>query len=182
MLEQTMTVAAPALNTAALYNAHAADVSRWVRSLAGPDAEVEDLVQEVFIVAHRSTFRADSAVTTWLFGIAANLVKQHRRVQKVRQWLGGSANEVAGHVPSAELSSPEVMARRQAQARVYRVLDTLKEKQRTALILFELEGRPAAEIAELYGVTPSVVWVWLSRARAQFHKQLEVLERSEGVV
>lgn len=175
---------APPLETEALFRAHGSDVSRWVRALAGPDADVEDLVQEVFVVAHRnaSTFRGQSAVTTWLFGIASNLVKRHRRVQRFRRWLGGSAREVGGDVEAPGQLAPELIARRQARARVYRVLEQLNEKQRTAIILCELEGKSAAEVAELYGVTPNAVWVWLSRGRAQFLVHLEALERAEGAV
>lgn len=172
------------LDTEAVFRAHGAEVSRWVRALAGPDADIEDLVQEVFIAVHRSrtSFRGDSALTTWLFGITTNLVKRHRRVQKLRSWLGGSAVEVAGERDSDAPGAEEQLARKQAQARVYRVLDTLSDKFRTAIILFELEGRPAKEIAQLYGVTPSVVWVWLHRARAQFYQELERVEQAEGVV
>ena len=182
-----MALAQPAvgpLDTETVFRAHGAEVSRWVRALAGPGADVEDLVQEVFIAVHRARedFRGDSALTTWLFGITSNLVKRHRRVQKVRQWLGGSATEVAGEFEAATSAADELIARRQAQARVYRVLDQLSDKFRTAIILFELEGRSAIEIAELYGVAPSVVHVWLSRARAKFYEQLEALEQVEGVV
>ncbi len=183
MTRSRAVTASSALDTATLYRQHAADVSKWVRSLAGPDADIEDLVQEVFIIAHRSSgqFRGDSSVTTWLFGIAHNLVRRHRRVQKVRQWLSGSAKDVAGEQASAAPTAPELLAKRQAQKRVYRVLDKLNEKQRTALILFELEGHSAAHIAQLYGVKPDLVWVWLSRGRAQFSAHLEALEQSEGV-
>ena len=108
-------------------------------------------------------------------------LRRHRRVQKFRSWLKGSANEVAGKLPSTELSASDALEKAQARARVYRVLDTLKNNYRTALILFELEGRSAAEIAALCAVTPSVVWVWLHRARAEFSKRLVQLEESEGV-
>ncbi len=185
MFAEAVSLDAPAvpLDTAALFRAHAGEVSRWVRALAGPNADCDDLVQEVFIIAHRqrSAFRGDSAASSWLFGIAANLVRRHRRVQKFRSWLKGSANEVAGKLPSTELSASDALEKAQARARVYRVLDTLKNNYRTALILFELEGRSAAEIAALCAVTPSVVWVWLHRARAEFSKRLVQLEESEGV-
>lgn len=175
--------AAP-LDTEALFRAHGAEVSRWVRALAGPEADAEDLVQDVFIAVHRarSGFRGDSALRTWLFGITSNLVKRHRRVQRVRRWLSGSAGEVAGKLAAATPLADDQLAQRQARLRVHRVLDQLSHKFRTALILFELEGKPAAEIAELFGVTPSVVFVWLTRARAQFYKHLELIERAEGVV
>ncbi|MDP1824604.1 MAG: RNA polymerase sigma factor [Archangium sp.] len=184
--ELTVAAAKPAAppDTEALFRAHGAEVSRWVRALAGPEADVEDLVQDVFVAVHRARrgFRGDSALTTWLFGITSNLVKRHRRVQKVRRWLGGSAVEVAGKLPGGAPLADDQLAQRQARLRVHRVLDQLSHKFRTALILFELEGKPAAEIAELFGVTPSVVFVWLTRARAQFYKRLEIIERTEGVV
>ena len=113
------------LDTATLYRSHAAEVSRWVRSLAGPEVDIEDLVQEVFVIAHRSDFRGDSTASTWLFGIAANLVKRHRRVQRLRQWLAGSAADVAGTRASSDTLAPELLARRQAQKRVHRVLKNL---------------------------------------------------------
>ncbi|MBX7117148.1 MAG: RNA polymerase sigma factor [Myxococcaceae bacterium] len=184
MFAEVVSLAAPALplDTAALFRTHAGEVSRWVRALAGPHADCDDLVQEVFIVAHRqrSAFRHESAVSSWLFGIAAHLVRRHRRVQKFRSWLKGSANDVAGQLSSTAVLAPDALEKAQARAQVYRVLDTLKDNYRTALILFELEGRSAAEIGALCGVTPSVVWVWLSRARAEFSKRLKQLEASEG--
>jgi len=172
------------LDTEAVFRAHGAEVSRWVRALAGPGADVEDVVQEVFVAVHRArgSFRGESALTTWLFGITSNLVKRHRRIQKLKQWLGGGAEDVAGALEADDAAADEALARQQARARVYRVLDQLSDKHRTALILFELEGRPASEVAELYGVTPNVVWVWLHRARAKFHERLEALEQSEGAV
>lgn len=174
--------AAEPLDTEQVFRAHGAEVSRWVRALAGPHADVEDLVQEVFMAVHRGRrrFRGDSALTTWLFGITSNLVKRHRRIQKMRHWLSGSAEDVAGKLAQSELLPDEQLAQRQAQLRVYRVLDRLNDRFRTALILFELEGKPAAEIAQLYGVNPSVVFVWLSRARTKFHEHLQTIERAEG--
>lgn len=169
-------------DTEAIFRAHGAEVSRWLRALAGPDADVEDLLQDVFLVVHRARrgFRGDSALTTWLFGITSNLVRRHRRVQKLKRWLGGTAVEVAGALPADGPLADELLARQQAQRRVYQVLDRLSEKFRDALILFELEGHSAAQIAELYGVTPSVVWVWLHRARTKFHQELSKLEATEG--
>jgi RNA polymerase sigma-70 factor (ECF subfamily) len=177
------TEAAP-LDTAAIFRAHAADVSRWVRALAGPNADTEDLIQEVFVTVHRRlcSFRGESAMSTWLFGITSNLVRRHRRVQKLRQWLGGTAEDVAGDLAATEPTAPELVAQAQARARVYRALDQLGHKYRTAIILFELEGRSAAEIAALCGVKTSAVWVWLHRGRGEFLRRLQGLEESEGTV
>lgn len=183
--ELTLASAKPTpLDTEAVFRAHGAEVSRWVRALAGPDADVEDLVQEVFIAVHRarSGFRGDSALTTWLFGITNNLVKRHRRIQKVRRWLGGSAAEVAGTLEATGPVADAQLAQQQVRRRVYRVLDGLSEKYRSALIMFELEEKSAAEIAELHGVTQNAVFIWLTRARAKFSERLAAIEQREGVV
>ncbi len=170
---------APPLGTEELFRTRGATVSRWVRALAGPGADVEDLTQEVFAVVHRKLggFRGDSSLDTWLFGITANLVRRHRRVQLLRRWLSGSAEETAGHLATGERPAPEALEREEARRRVYRVLDQMSDKYRGALILFEMEGRSAAEIAALHGVKPSVVHVWLHRARADFLERLQQLEQ-----
>src|SRR5437879_2718197 len=74
---------------AALYREHAPTVARWAARLGGPWVEVEDVLQEVFVVAHRQlpSFRGDSRVSTWLFAITRNVVRQKRERERVRRVL-----------------------------------------------------------------------------------------------
>src|SRR6266404_2479783 len=60
-----------------VFRQHAAAVARWVAALGGPLLDVEDTVQEVFMVAHRrlSEFRGDAKVSTWLFQITRRVVQ-----------------------------------------------------------------------------------------------------------
>ncbi|MGC4119497.1 MAG: sigma-70 family RNA polymerase sigma factor [Myxococcales bacterium] len=168
-------------STEAVFRAHGAQVSRWARSLAGPETDVEDLTQEVFTVVHARlrSFRGDSHLSTWLFGITANVVRRRRRIDRVRRWLGGSAQEVAGELPAQGPGAVEALERREARAKVYRVLEQMNERYRTAIILFELEDVPALEVAQLMGVKPTAIWVLLHRARADFGKRLQQLEGRE---
>lgn len=156
-----------------LYRTYATKVGRWAARLGGPAIEVEDVVQEVFLVAKRRliSFRSDGSgkITTWLFRTTERIVKASRRKQRLRRLFGGPAPEdvalsvdVASPVPSDELE------RRQEIARVYRVLDRLSERYRRVLILFELEGLSTQEIATLIGARVGTVRVWLYRARAAF--------------
>lgn len=159
-------------DVAALYRQHAAKVGRWAARLGGPTIEVEDVVQEVFLVAKRrlGSFRSDGggSITTWLFRATDRIVKATRRKQRLRRLFGGSDDldgagaDLSRPIPSDELES------RQTIARVYRVLDRLPERQRRVLILFELEGMPTPEIAALIGARVGTVRVWLYRARAAF--------------
>src|SRR5688500_14384663 len=77
------------LSNEELYDRHFDAVSRWVANLAGPSADVEDLTQEVFIIAFKrlDTFRGEAKLTTWLYRIAINVVRNHRRRARIRQWL-----------------------------------------------------------------------------------------------
>jgi RNA polymerase sigma-70 factor (ECF subfamily) len=167
-------------DVASLYRAHAARVGRWAARLGGPSIEVEDVVQEVFLVAKRrlSSFDADGggAVTTWLFRCTERIVKAARRKQRLRRLLGltpadvaDAASEIAGPIPSDQLE------RRQEIAQVYRALDRLPERQRKVLILFELEGLSTNDVATLIGARVGTVRVWLYRARAAFLQQHDLL-------
>ncbi len=165
----------------ALYRAHAQTVARWAARLGGPTADVEDIVQEVFLTAHRllDGFRGEAKITTWLFRITHNQVRHQRRKQRYRRFLRGSADDVAGQLPSPRLTPIQELEQRQATTTVYRVLDGMSEKYRTAFILFELEHLSGDEIAALLDQRVNTIWVWLHRARAQFLAGLEKLEKSE---
>ncbi len=64
------------------------------------------------------------------------------------------------------------MEQREAGARVYAALDQLSERDRTLMILFELEQLTGEAIAELVGVRIDTLWVQLHRARARFLAKL----------
>jgi len=169
------------LALAEVYRRHARDVGRWAARLGGPATDVEDVVQEVFLAAHRKLggFRGDASLTTWLYRITENVVRHRRRKERFRRWLGGTADETAGEVAAPGPSPLEALGERQATERVYRVLNGMKEKYRTVLILFELEELSGEQVASLTGAKLATVWVWLHRARADFARRLAELDAEE---
>ena len=72
----------------AVYQAHAQTVARWAARLGGPGVDVEDITQEVFLVADRRLreFRQQSQLSTWLFSITAKIVANDRRRRRFRRW------------------------------------------------------------------------------------------------
>jgi RNA polymerase sigma-70 factor (ECF subfamily) len=162
-----------------LYRAHAATVAGWAARLLGPGEDIEDLVQEVFLVVQRRLpeFRGDAKVTTWIYEITLRLVQRARRRRRLRRWLhvdfGVRNLQVATDAPGPQ----QALESREATATVYGVLDRLSERDRTLLILFEIEGFPGQEIARLCGTTTAAIWVRLHRARARFLKKLQLFER-----
>lgn len=183
-LKRTVERAASAVeerpSIAALYAAHAQRVGRWAARLGEPGFDVEDIVQEVFLVAHRrlSEFRPEARATTWLFGITRNVVRGRRRKRWGRERSLGE--DETPELPDLGPSPADALERRQTTERVYRILATMNDRYREHLILFELEGLSGEAIAELTGTKVSNVWVTLSRARAQFLERTERLEREEG--
>jgi RNA polymerase sigma-70 factor, ECF subfamily len=155
-------------------------VARWVRRLAGPGLDVEDLVQEVFLVCHRRLpeFRGEARLSTWLYRITENVVLDRRRTERRRRWLRGLFG--GGEIPGSAVEDPaQSLEGRQAAEVLYRILDALPERSRTLLILFELEGLPGEEIAEMTGTKLSNVWVYLHRARTQLRQRVEALADDE---
>jgi RNA polymerase sigma-70 factor (ECF subfamily) len=161
-----------------VYREHAPSVARWAQRLGGPAFDAEDAVHEVFLVVHAQLdgFRGDAKLSTWLYRITENVVRHRRRRDRFRRWLGGSSEEVGGRVASSRPTPVEDLERREAESLVYRALDRLPEKQRTLIILFEIDGCSGEEIAERTGTKINAVWVSLHRARARFLAALEKLD------
>lgn len=134
-----------------MYRAHRRDVARLVARLIGPRAEVDDVVQEVFLQVFRSlvSFRGESRFTTWLHRVTVNVTLMHLRAARSRPNLGNELT--AAHEPvSPELESPlDVSARNERLRALYKILDTLSDKKRTVFILHDLEGMAAAQIAAM---------------------------------
>jgi RNA polymerase sigma-70 factor (ECF subfamily) len=162
-----------------LYENYEPMVERWVRRLAGPSVDIEDLIHDVFVVAlrRRGEFRGDAKVSTWLFRIAQLVVRKCRFRHKLRQCLDilHRSHELAVVPPSP--TPLEVVEQRQQNARLYAALDRLPDKYRTAVILCDIESMGAEEVGHLVGLTANAVWVRVHRGRAML---LEQLTRNQG--
>ena len=157
-----------------LYESYAVMVERWVRRLAGPNAEVEDLIHDVFVVAlrRRGEFRGDAKVSTWLFRITHFVVRKRRFRQKLRGLL-----DVLHHAQARTMAPPsptplELVERHQQHVRLYAALDKLPDKYRTPIILCDIEGASAEEAGRLLGLSANAVWVRVHRGRAMLLEQL----------
>jgi RNA polymerase sigma-70 factor, ECF subfamily len=158
----------------AIYRRYGRVVARWAARLGGPSIAVEDVVQDVFLVVNRrlGAFRGDAKLTTWLFRITDQTVRNRRRGQRRARWLSRLTRRIEESVPAPQPTPAENRERREAAEQFYRVLESLPEKHRQVLVLYELEAMDAQAIADLLDTKVATVRVHLHRARETFLKRL----------
>jgi len=164
-----------------VYREYGRKVARWVARLGGPSIGVEDVMQEIFLVVSRRlpTFRGDAKLSTWLFTITDQTIRNWRRRERWRR-LTSRLTRVIEDTTQAVQSTPiEEVERRQAAERFYRILEQMPNRHRSVLILFEIEGQSADEIGQLMSLRPATVRVRLHRARADFLKRMRALAEDE---
>ena len=148
-----------------LYEEHFAFVWRSLRGLGVQMGQLDDAVQEVFLVVHRrsSEFERRSSLKTWLFGIAYRVAANARRSARRRP------AESLVDEPHSEDPSPEQNAARAETARfVERFLSGVDEEQRAAFIACLLEEMSVPEAAEALGVNVNTLYSRVRAVRARF--------------
>jgi RNA polymerase sigma-70 factor, ECF subfamily len=161
--------------TATVYDAYAPFVWRSLQRMGVPESDLEDALQEVFIVVHRKLdqYDADRAkLSTWLFGITLNVARKHRT--RGRLTLGADVDATPCDQPSQDVQ----LQRRQQAERLNLVLGKMRPEHGATFVMFELEGLSCQEIADLTGVPVGTVYSRLHKARDQFK---ELVEKSEKV-
>lgn len=150
-----------------VFRDHGPCLRRLLARVGVDSADVDDALQDVFIVAHRklSSFDGRSQLRTWLTGIALRVASQCRRRAMVRR-----VSRLALGSP-APVRTPEELAQ-EAQARpvLAEILAGIGEKKRAVFVLYELEGLEGDQIARLLGCSVNTVWSRLRHARAEFEK------------
>jgi RNA polymerase sigma-70 factor (ECF subfamily) len=154
----------------------------------GDRSDLDDLVQEVFVIAFRGLerFRGDARLSTWLYRICVNVALGRIRTRKRRPTAIGLADLDTVVADPSLTERPETPAqslqRREDQERVYRALEALAPKKRMVLYLHEIEGLDLKEIAYLVESNPVTVRTRLFYARKEFYKVLagEAVDATEA--
>ena len=138
----------------------------------GDRSDLDDLVQEVFVIAFRGMdrFRGDAKLSTWLYRICVNVALGRLR-QRTRKPPPLPTPDPLADRPTDPNESPErLLLRREDVQRVYRALDQLAPKKRVVLVLHEIEGLEIKEIAEIVQAPVVTVRTRLHYARKDFYR------------
>jgi len=145
-------------------------VARVALRLLGNDSEVDDLVQDVFLEAHRGLagLREPSALGGWLARICVR--RATRRLRRRRFFLLLSLDGLAEReLPFDLAASPE---QRAEVARLYRRLDRLPADERVAWLLRHVEGESLDEMVALCGCSKSTVQRRLRSAETRLRQEV----------
>lgn len=160
----------------ALIRATYADVYALCRRMLADPDEAADATQEVFVRVMRSVlgFRGESSFGTWLHRVTVNVcltaLRRRSRARATGTVAGGTPFALPGDeisLESAEGSPSELAETADLVARSEAALAALPEDARAVVVLRDLEGLSTREVAELLGVTETVVKVRLHRAHAR---------------
>ena len=156
-----------------LFARHKSDVARLVYRMLNAPADLEDVVQEVFVQVFRSLkdFRGQSKFSTWLHRVTVNVVLMHRRSARSRPVL---TEELPGELVADDGQTlPDEDVDRLERMRAFqRLLARLADKKRVVFVLHELEGMTPAEIAEVVGAPVLTVRTRLFYARRELEAML----------
>jgi RNA polymerase sigma-70 factor (ECF subfamily) len=163
-----------------LVRTYRARLLRLVALSTGDQDLAETVVQDCFLKAYsaREGFRGDSSVSTWLYRIALNAMRDYQRLQKLQFWKSAGLAAVDLTDVESAIASPEpspetrVLAEEQAN-RVQLALRSLSPKQRIVFIMRFLEDMEPQEISAATGMSLSTVKTHIRRAMIAVRGRLE---------
>lgn len=141
----------------------------------GPDAAIEDIAQDVLLRAIQALPRFEEGrakLSSWIFQIAVHRLRDELRRRRPNE------DSLSDAVEGFETSPESGVNNREALTWVERVLATLPEEQRVALVLFEFHELSLAEVAEVTGAAEATVKTRIFRAKK---KLLEAYQRHERI-
>ncbi len=169
--------------TEALFRAHADFVARFVVRLGVAANDVDDVVQEVFLVAHHQPpfdSRRGARSTTYLGAIAMRAASSYRRRQS-RIARRETPLDEPRCVADPSMDPARAVELSDNLRALQSALDRLDEESRGIFILFELEGESCRAIAEAFQLPIGTVYSRLHTARARIRKHLRGVSKRSGI-
>ena len=155
-----------------LYRRHARRLFSLVFRMIGSAEDAEDLLQEVFLQAHRKLagFRGESTLGTWLYRLTMNHCLDHLRGRQAKMSRSTEsldredAFEPAAHAPIV----PTAVSRLDLE----RAIGTLPEGCKAAFLLHDVEGFEHREVAQILGVSEGTSKSQVHKARMKLRAKL----------
>lgn len=157
-----------------LVQAHGTRLYRFIIKNIGNSSDAQDLAQQAFLEAVRSysSFKGQSELSTWLYGIAMNLVRNHLTRAPHRRYEFTDESALAD-VACCTLAPDEEVEQTQRMRHLQLALEDLPESMRSILLMVAVDEMSYESAAALLTVPVGTVRSRLSRARAALRVKLQ---------
>ena len=151
---------------------------RFGLRMCGNVEDAGDVAQESLISMARSLrdFRGDSSVSSWLYTIARRFCIKKRRRSKFAPTREDSLDapeiNAAGRLADPAPNPEQTTTNRELATALTRAIDVLDPAQREVLVLRDVEGLSAPEVAKVLGISIEAVKSRLHRARVAVRQEL----------
>jgi len=161
------------LDSAELFRRHGPFVAKFILRMGVSRDDLDDLMQEVFLVAHRGGGYSPGPAkpTTYLASIAFRLVHSARRKRRVRSFV--EANEERVNAAEGGQNPERAAIHRERVAELQRALEALDPDKRAVFILVELQGDSVVSVASALGIPVDTAYSRLRVARQLFRRAVE---------
>lgn len=159
----------------AIFHRYGKPIHAFIYHLVGDRPRAEELTQETFLRAYRALDRRQPAakLSTWLFGIARNVVREAIREKGRRLHLVGLDDANSQNVHDESIGPIERILTTELEGAIRRALDELSVDQRVVFVLKVLKKMSYQEIFSVTGFSTGKLKTDLHRARMQLRYKLE---------
>ncbi|MBO9708518.1 MAG: sigma-70 family RNA polymerase sigma factor [Caulobacter sp.] len=137
---------------------------------AASHSDAEDMTQELFAKLATARTGAMDNTDAYIFQMAANLLRDRGRREKVRAHYRASVQADGGDLEP--LDPARVLLGRESLGEVSDALRELPDRTRAIFLLFRLEGMKQSDLADLYGISVSAVQKHIFKAMTHLTKRL----------
>lgn len=164
----------------AIYDAWFENVLRWIRALGAPEADREDIAQEVFLIVRRRLAAFDGAKpAAWLYQITRRQVRDFRRRAWTKNVFTREHTDAVDAIADDRDGPAGALEGKQRRRILQTILNKMNDDRRAAFVFFEIDGLSGDEIARIQGVSVNTVWKRLFLARKEFLKLVARYRRAD---
>ena len=174
-----MAPAATATTFEEVYAQHFPFVWRCLRGLGVGVPSLDDAAQDVFLVVHRQlpSFRGESSLRTWLFGIVRSVASNHRRGARRKATEPAPSDGEPAHPAAGPLERAQDA---EAAAFIHSFLARLGERKQGVFLLAMIEEMTIPEVAAALSIPINTAYTRLRSVRADFQRALRAKEGRDG--
>jgi len=165
-----------------LVQAYQGQLYNFIYKMTNSKEDTEDILQEVFVKVYNNLYKYNDnfRFSTWIYSITVNTVKSSYKKKKCRPssyFIDGLIEEISSSDNDPEL----IMEVKEHYTKIIEVIDGLKEKQKTAIILRFLKNFTYEEIGNIMGISQEAAKMKVHRAKTILAEKLKNMKK-KGVL